>query len=117
MRSTGRGRRVRDDELNPEADQVGDKPRKTVGLAFGPSRFDAEILALDVASLAKPTVELLHESSVCLGRANGEEANPADVTRRLRLAEARRENQSHNENDREPDPPHTHLGGDCCAGV
>src|SRR6516162_1406362 len=116
MRSTGRGRRVRDDELNPEADQVGDKPRKTVGLALGPSIFDVEILALDVASLAKPTVKLLYESSVRLGRANGEEANPADVTRRLRLGESRCESQSHNESEREPDPPHGHLGWGWLAG-
>jgi hypothetical protein len=57
MGSTGRGRGDRHDQLNPEADQIRDEPRKPVCLSVGPSVFDMDILSLDVASLAKAAAD------------------------------------------------------------
>src|SRR5437660_2051798 len=110
MCSTSRGRPHRDDDLNPEADQVGDKPRKAVCLAVGPPVFDMDILSLDVALLTKAAAELLHEPSRRLRRVTREKADTTDAARRLGLDGERRgelrKSEADDENDREPDQPH-----------
>jgi hypothetical protein len=42
------------------------------------------------------------------------ESDPPDLPSLLRLSDERRMEQAERENDREPDPPHGHLGEDSC---
>src|SRR5207245_10084044 len=46
----------------------------------------------------------------------GDQPDPVDLPRLLRLHGERRKNKADSENDREPDQPHGHLGGGWLAG-
>ena len=47
----------RDDHVNLEPDQLGREFRQALGLPLGGPELDDEVLALDVAELAKPLAE------------------------------------------------------------
>jgi hypothetical protein len=90
--------------------------RKTFVFPPGPSELDDEVLALDVAEIAKPSPKRFHLTRIARRRGGAEEGDPLHLPRlRLRLCGERRKNEA--ENDREPDQPHGHLGWERLAGV
>src|SRR5262249_28304787 len=74
-----------------------------------------EILALGVAQLAQSLFKGLKYP--CRARITGRQYSDPGNFSRLSFNSERRENETDSENDREPDPPHTHLGGGWLAGV
>jgi hypothetical protein len=68
-----------------------------------------ETVALDPSKLLHSHQERIHEERRGPGR---QQPNPVDFPRLLRLTGQWRKYQVENENNREPDQPHGHLGGD-----
>ena len=70
-----------------------------------------------VAEIAQPRAECV-ERGLRIGlRITGQVPDPYRLGRRLPLGSIGRENEARGQNDREPDPPHGHLGEGRLAGV
>ena len=80
---------------------------------------NGDVLPFNVTGLPKTLKKRREERNELIGSGLiHENANPPDRHRlRLRLSGDRRKNEAENENDREPDQPHGHLGGGWLAGV
>src|SRR5262245_21452491 len=80
-------------------------------LPLGTSVFDHEVATLDPASTTQSLEKSLVPAWVGVGGAVcPQEAYSRDLGRLLRLGDERRKRETDSENDREPDPPHGHLG-------
>src|SRR5262249_40246168 len=77
-----------------------------------PSVFDRNILSFNPSVVPKPIGECLTLPGVCCRGARRQIANPVHLPRLLRLRGEGLESEAERENDREPDPPHAHLGWD-----
>ena len=69
-----------------------------------------KVSSFRVAELAQPLFERLEERWWNWSRS--EHADAQGFRCLLRLSGERRKSEADRENDREPDPPHGHLGGD-----
>src|SRR4029453_787702 len=107
----GGGGPCRHDYLSPLSEQLCDEAGKTLVLPFRPSILDGEILSLDVAQLAQALAEWPDEIGLQGRRGVPEDPSPVPFPGEWRCEEA------NGENDREPDQPHAHLGGDGWRGV
>jgi hypothetical protein len=78
------GSRVAGDNcVNFEANQLGGKVRKLIGLVFGKSRLDENAPALDIAKISQPLQKCLAGGGL---RISSEPADPRDLLRLLRLS-------------------------------
>src|SRR5215831_6091803 len=103
------------DDIHVQADHLRREAGKPIGPSLSVPELNDEILALGVAQLAQSLFKGLKYP--CRARITGRQyADPGNF-RRLSFNSERRENETDSENDRKPDPPHTHLGGGWLAGV
>src|SRR5262249_28159254 len=75
---------------------------------LGAAALDDDVAPLDVAELTQPLAKGLRKRAIRGKRR--EISDPVHLCRRLRLDGKRRNGEVENENNREPDPPHGHLG-------
>src|SRR4030095_11794184 len=87
-----------------------------ISLALGPSVFDDDVLAFDVAEVAQTRPQSLQAFCLRGGRIRGAPSEPIDLAGRLGHGEERRNGETEREHDREPDPPHGHLRNEWVAG-
>src|SRR5262249_34955476 len=91
-------------------DELGGKSGEAIHVSFRPAVLDRNGLTLDPAQLAQTSVEPQFRGPRW-GAAVSEISNPRDPSG-LRLARDRHKSETEHQHDREPDPPHRHLGGD-----
>src|SRR5262245_44057367 len=72
---------------------------------------ERDVLSVDITERLEPFTERVEHRGFS-GRSHLEDADAPDLLRLLRLRNGR--NDGETENDREPDPPHGHLGGAGC---
>src|SRR5262249_28344309 len=106
-----RGRR-RNDDVHVEADQLGGKLRQSLGLALGIAVLDDDGLPLDVAQLSQTLAERLISGGVHRRDAHCENPDARHFPSLLRLDGEWRNRDTDHEDNRDPDPPHDHLGWD-----
>src|SRR5262245_18173360 len=112
---------LRDDDVHRAANHFGCQVWQVLQNVVRGVMLDDDILSLDVARVAKTFAKPLY-SVRCQSRgARPEKPNPRDLRWLLgvvlRLNGKRPRNQTDNEDDREPDPPHGHLAWDGWRGV
>ncbi len=83
-------------------------------MTFRPPIFDRHGLALDPAQVPQTPTERHELLAVCCGVPVAEKTNPGDCAL-LRVGDHRHERED--DEDREPDLPHGHLGDGRLAGV
>src|SRR4029453_6944155 len=84
-------------------------------MSFSRSVLESHVLAVAITQLVEPVEQRLHPRGVLPG-SEGEIADPIHLPPLLGLDGERRKNEAENENDREPDQPHGHLGRGWLAG-
>jgi hypothetical protein len=82
---------------------------------LGAAALDDEVAPLNIAEFPQPLAKGRRKSIV--HRKEREISDPVNLSGLLRLDSDRRGPDQKGENDREPDQPHRHLGGDGWRGV
>lgn len=104
------GARVGHQHVGFEAEELRGQIGKTSIVPLGPSELDREILALDVAEIAKPSSKRLDLRRIAGRRGGTEEPDPVHFARRLRLAGERTPDYAHGDNGAEESAKHNHRG-------
>src|SRR5262249_49870581 len=107
-----RARRVapRHDDVHIELDEIRRQLGEPLGNPLGIAIFDEDVRAGSPAEFAQSALEWFSLNRWRFARASGtEHADPRHLPRRLCLRRERSKKAEH-QNDREPDPPHAHLG-------
>ena len=81
LRSSGCGRSLRNDQVDPQAQDVGDKPRQFFRLRRGPPALVDDVLALVVAQLLQRFPQDGRDGPVRGARRAGDETNAPDLAR------------------------------------
>jgi hypothetical protein len=111
LRRPGCLRSRRNDDVGLERDYLCREAGEAIGLAFGPSPFNGNVLTVDVAQVTQPLAKPVPGRVVLVA----ENSDPLHLLGLLSFGEKRRQ-EANGKNDREPDPPHTHLGSGWLAG-
>src|SRR4029450_13384405 len=110
----------RHDDVHLQTDQVGREDGVAIGLALGPSGLDGDVLTFHIAQVAQSVAEGFETALPSLVRmgTRREITYPGHLLPGLGRSRAEwRKREADSENDREPDQPHGHLGGDGWRGV
>jgi len=99
------------DDINLERNQFGRERGEPLGLSLGISVFNRDVAALDVTEVTQSLEEGISQVGGS-GHVERQVAYSSDLGRLLGLGGERGKNETDSENNREPDQPHEHLGGD-----
>src|SRR5262249_7681207 len=108
--SKGRGSAEAADDVYLEFSERTCEPRQPGRVTVSPAGFNSNVPPLDVTQRRQTLSQRLKFVRACRRRGWGEPADSVNLP--LRRAGERRKRETQNENDREPDPPHRHLGWD-----
>ncbi len=97
--------------------EFGRERREAIRFSLRVSPLNADVLPLHVPKLSQSLPECLEADQVSGMGNSSQESYPRDFLWLLRDGGARHGEEIDNENDREPDPPHGHLGGGWLPGV
>jgi len=104
------------DHIDVQAHKLSGMCCETLGPPVKVAPFDRDVSAFDIACVPQPVTECGIILNRYLASLRGNDANSGNVPL-LSLGDERRNSEADSEHDREPDPPHGHLGLRWLAGV